>query len=174
MYLYSGIADVAALTGDKQFLDAIDRIWDNMAGKKVYVQGGIGAVGSGERFGGDYELPNRTAYNETCAAIGEVFWNQRMFLLHGDAKYIDLLEKVLYNGLLSGVGLDGNRFFIPMPWRCRRERHIRTRNRRVPAGSNVVVVRRICCGCCLRCRGISMRRKTMNYISTFLSVTVPG
>jgi DUF1680 family protein len=111
MYLYSGMADVAALTGDKQFVVAIDRIWDNMAGKKVYVQGGIGAVGSGERFGGDYELPNRTAYNETCAAIGNVFWNQRMFLLHGDAKYIDLLEKVLYNGLLSGVGLDGKSFF---------------------------------------------------------------
>jgi hypothetical protein len=111
MYLYSGMADVAALTGDKEYIDAIDRIWNDMVGKKIYVQGGIGAVGSGERFGADYELPNATAYNETCAAIGDVFWNQRMFLLHGDAKYIDLLEKVLYNGLLSGVGLDGKSFF---------------------------------------------------------------
>jgi len=111
MYLYSGMADVAALTGDSRYIDAIDRIWNNMVSKKIYVQGGIGAVPDGERFGNDYELPNRTAYNETCAAIGNVFWNQRMFLLHGDAKYIDLLEKVLYNGLLSGVGLDGKTFF---------------------------------------------------------------
>lgn len=111
MYLYSGMADVAALTGDTRYITAIDRIWNNMASKKIYVQGGIGAVGDGERFGKDYELPNATAYNETCAAIGNVFWNQRMFLLHGDAKYIDLLEKVLYNGLLSGVGLDGKSFF---------------------------------------------------------------
>ncbi|SDS46818.1 hypothetical protein SAMN05216490_1208 [Mucilaginibacter mallensis] len=111
MYLYSGMADVAALTGDKQYIDAIDRIWNNMISKKIYVQGGIGAVPNGERFGADYELPNATAYNETCAAIGDVFWNQRMFLLHGDSKYIDVLEKVLYNGLISGVGLDGKSFF---------------------------------------------------------------
>ncbi|MEO6850635.1 MAG: beta-L-arabinofuranosidase domain-containing protein, partial [Mucilaginibacter sp.] len=111
MYLYSGIADVAALTGDKQYIEAIDKIWNNMVGKKIYVQGGIGAVPNGERFGADYELPNTTAYNETCASIGEVYWNQRMFLLHGDSKYIDLLEKVLYNGLISGVGLDGKSFF---------------------------------------------------------------
>ena len=111
MYLYSGVADVAALTGDKKYIAAIDRIWNDMVSKKIYVQGGIGAVGDGERFGADYELPNTTAYNETCAAIGDVFWNQRMFLLHGDSKYIDVLEKVLYNGLISGVGLDGKSFF---------------------------------------------------------------
>lgn len=111
MYLYSGIADVAALTGDKAYIEAIDRIWNNMVSKKIYVQGGIGAIPSGERFGNDYELPNTTAYNETCAAIGDVFWNERMFLLHGDSKYIDLLEKILYNGLISGVGLDGKSFF---------------------------------------------------------------
>jgi len=111
MYLYSGMADVAALTGDEQYVEAIDRIWNNVVGKKIYVQGSIGAVGDGERFGANYELPNATAYNETCAAIGEVFWNQRMFLLHGDSKYIDVLEKVLYNGLISGVGLDGKSFF---------------------------------------------------------------
>ncbi|MGZ3871405.1 MAG: glycoside hydrolase family 127 protein [Mucilaginibacter sp.] len=111
MYLYSGMADVAALTGDTAYLKAIDRIWDNMVAKKMYVQGSIGAVGDGERFGDNYELPNATAYNETCAAIGSVFWNQRMFLLHGDSKYIDVMEKTLYNGLLSGVGLDGKSFF---------------------------------------------------------------
>lgn len=111
MYLYSAVADVAALTGDRSYLTAIDKIWDNMVGKKIYVQGGIGAVGSGERFGVNYELPNATAYNETCAAIGNVYWNQRMFQLHGDSKYIDVLEHVLYNGLISGVGLDGKSFF---------------------------------------------------------------
>lgn len=111
MYLYAGMADVAALTGDKGYLNAIDKIWDNMVGKKMYVQGGIGAIPDGERFGENYNLPNATAYNETCAAIGNVFWNQRMFSLHGDAKYIDVLEKVLYNGLISGVGLDGKSFF---------------------------------------------------------------
>jgi DUF1680 family protein len=111
MYLYSGMADVAALTGDTAYLAAIDRIWNNMVGKKMYVQGSIGAVGDGERFGDNYELPNATAYNETCAAIGSVFWNQRMFLLHGDSKYIDVMEKTLYNGLISGVGLDGKSFF---------------------------------------------------------------
>lgn len=111
MYLYSGMADVAALTGDTAYLAAIDKIWNNMVTKKMYVQGSIGAVGDGERFGGNYELPNASAYNETCAAIGSVFWNQRMFLLHGDSKYIDVLEKTLYNGLISGVGLDGKSFF---------------------------------------------------------------
>jgi DUF1680 family protein len=111
MYLYSGMADVAALTGDSAYIKAIDKIWNNMVGKKMYVQGSIGAVGDGERFGANYELPNATAYNETCAAVGCVFWNERMFLLHGDSKYIDVLEKTLYNGLISGVGLDGKSFF---------------------------------------------------------------
>lgn len=111
MYLYSGMADVAALTGDKGYIAAIDRLWNNIVGKKIYVQGGIGAIPDGEKFGAAYELPNSTAYNETCAAIGNVFWNQRMFLLHGDSRYIDVLEKVLYNSLISGVGLDGKSFF---------------------------------------------------------------
>jgi uncharacterized protein len=110
-YLYSAMADVAALTGDEKLLNAIDSIWTNMVSKKIYVQGGAGAVGSGERYGDNYELPNATAYNETCAAIANVYWNQRMFQLHGDSKYIDVLEKILYNGLISGVGLDGKSFF---------------------------------------------------------------
>ena len=110
-YLYAGMADVAALTGDEKLLNAIDSIWTNLVSKKIYVQGGAGAVGSGERYGDNYELPNATAYNETCAAIANVYWNQRMFQLHGDSKYIDVLEKILYNGLISGVGLDGKSFF---------------------------------------------------------------
>lgn len=110
-YLYSAVADVAALTGDDSLTKAIDRIWDNVVSKKLYVQGGVGAIGDGERFGANYELPNNTAYNETCASIANVYWNYRMFLLHGDSKYIDVLEKTLYNGLISGVGLDGRSFF---------------------------------------------------------------
>lgn len=110
-YLYSAVADVAALTGDSAMLAAIDKIWNNMVDKKYYVQGGVGALGDGERFGGNYELPNETAYNETCAAIANVYWNQRMFQLHGDTKYIDVLERSLYNGLISGIGLDGKSFF---------------------------------------------------------------
>jgi uncharacterized protein len=110
-YLYSAVADVAALTGDDSLLRAIDKIWTNVVEKKMYVQGSVGAIGDGERFGNNYELPNATAYNETCAAIANVYWNYRMFLLHGDAKYMDILEKSLYNGLISGVGLDGKSFF---------------------------------------------------------------
>lgn len=110
-YLYAAVADIAALTGDVKMLNAIDSIWENLVSKKLYLQGGAGAVGSGERYGDNYELPNATAYNETCAAIANVYWNQRMFQLHGQAKYIDVMEKILYNGLISGVGLDGKSFF---------------------------------------------------------------
>jgi uncharacterized protein len=111
VYMYAGMADIAALTGDQSYLKAIDKIWENAVGKKLYVTGGIGAAGDGERFGNDYELPNATAYCETCASIGNVYWNHRMFLLHGDSKYIDVLEKSLYNSLLSGIGMDGKSFF---------------------------------------------------------------
>jgi len=114
-YMYSGMADVAALTGDSSYVQAIDRIWEDVVQGKIYITGGIGATGAGEAFGGDYNLPNATAYAETCAAIGNALWNHRMFLLHGDAKYIDVLERVLYNGLISGVALSGNLFFYPNP-----------------------------------------------------------
>ncbi len=114
-YMYSGMADVAALTGDSSYVKAIDAIWDNVAGKKLYITGGIGATGSGEAFGRNYELPNMTAYNETCAAVGNDYWNHRLFLLHADAKYIDVMERTLYNGLISGVALDGTTFFYPNP-----------------------------------------------------------
>ncbi|MDB5279420.1 MAG: hypBA1 3 [Ferruginibacter sp.] len=114
-YMYSGMADIAALTGDKNYLKAIDAIWNDVANKKLYITGGIGATGNGEAFGDAYDLPNMSAYAETCAAIANVYWNSRMFLLHGDAKYIDVLERTLYNGLLSGMSLSGNRFFYPNP-----------------------------------------------------------
>lgn len=114
-YMYAGIADVAALTGDEDYLLAADRIWENVVGKKLFLTGGIGATGSGEAFGPNYDLPNMSAYNETCAAIGNVYWNHRLFLLHGDARYIDVLERTLYNGLLSGISLDGGYFFYPNP-----------------------------------------------------------
>jgi DUF1680 family protein len=114
-YLYSGMADVAALTGDENYVRAIDTIWGNCVGKKLYITGGIGARPDGEAFGRNYELPNLTAYNETCAAVANDYWNERLFLLHGDAKYVDVLERTLYNGLLSGVSLDGTKFFYPNP-----------------------------------------------------------
>lgn len=114
-YMYSGMADVAALTGDENYIRAIDKIWDNVVSKKLYITGGIGARDEGEAFGDNYELPNLEAYNETCAAIANMFWNHRLFLLHGDAKYIDVLERTLYNGFLSGVAMNGNEFFYPNP-----------------------------------------------------------
>jgi DUF1680 family protein len=114
-YMYSGMADVAAMTGDQAYIHALDHIWENVVDKKIYVTGGIGALGEGEAFGGDYELPNMTAYNETCAAVGNDYWNQRMFLLHGDSKYVDIFERTLYNGLISGVSLDGKTYFYPNP-----------------------------------------------------------
>ncbi len=114
-YMYSGMADVAAMTGDKDYLNAIDKIWENVVTKKMYLTGGIGSVGEYEGFGANYELPNMTAYNETCASVGSGFWNDRLFLLHGDAKYIDVMERTLYNGLISGVALDGKTFFYPNP-----------------------------------------------------------
>lgn len=114
-YMYSGMADIAALSGDTDYIKAIGRIWENVVGKKLYLTGGIGAMGSGEAFGDNYELPNMSAYNETCAAVGNVYWNHRLFLLHGDAKYIDVMERTLYNGLISGISLDGKLFFYPNP-----------------------------------------------------------
>ena len=114
-YMYAGIADVAALTGDQDYIKAIDAIWDNIVSKKLYITGGIGATSNGEAFGKNYELPNMTAYCETCAAIGNVYVNHRLFLLHGESKYYDVLERTLYNGLISGVSLEGNGFFYPNP-----------------------------------------------------------
>jgi hypothetical protein len=114
-YMYAGMADVAALTNDDAYIKAIDRLWENVAGKKLYLTGGIGAKGSNEGFGSNYDLPNMSAYNETCSSIANVYWNHRLFLLHGDAKYLDIVERTLYNALLSGISLEGTRFFYPNP-----------------------------------------------------------
>jgi DUF1680 family protein len=114
-YMYAGMADVAALGGYPEYVQAIDRLWENVVFKKLYLTGGIGARHTTEAFGDAYELPNETAYTETCAAVGNVFWNHRMFLLHGDARYIDVLERTLYNGVLSGVSLEGDCFFYQNP-----------------------------------------------------------
>jgi hypothetical protein len=114
-YLYTAMADVAALTAAQNYAAALNRIWQNVVSKKLYITGGIGARHGGESFGQDYELPNKSAYCETCAAIANALWNQRMFLLHGDAKYIDVLERILYNGFLSGISLGGDKFFYQNP-----------------------------------------------------------
>jgi DUF1680 family protein len=125
-YLYCGMADVAALTGDKSYIKAIDALWENVVSKKLHLNGGVGArrrveyadksLGHAyEAFGDNYDLPNEEAYLETCAAIGNALWNQRMFLMSGDAKYIDVLERVIYNGFLSGISLKGDEFFYPNP-----------------------------------------------------------
>lgn len=114
-YLYSGVADVASLTNDTAYFNALSRIWENMAGRKLYITGGIGSRPQGEGFGPDYELHNHTAYCETCASIANVYWNHRMFLATGHAKYADVLERALYNGVISGVSLSGDQFFYDNP-----------------------------------------------------------
>ncbi|MEA1887700.1 MAG: glycoside hydrolase family 127 protein [Bacteroidota bacterium] len=112
-YMYTGMADVAALTNDQEYVNAINHIWEDVVHRKMYVTGGIGASGGNEGFGEPYHLPNMSAYCETCASIANVFWNHRMFLHHGESKYYDVLERTLYNALLSGVSLSGDRFFYP-------------------------------------------------------------
>ncbi len=115
LYMYAGMADVATQTGDQDYIDAIDRLWEDVTYTKFYITGGIGSQGGHEGFGPAYDLPNMTAYCETCAGIANVFWNHRLFLLHGNAKYIDVMERSLYNNVLSGVSLTGDRFFYPNP-----------------------------------------------------------
>ena len=114
-YLYSGVADVAALTGDKAYFEALERIWENMSSKKLFITGGIGSRPQGEGFGPNYELNNHTAYCETCAAIANVYWNYRMFLATGESKYMDVCERALYNNVMSGVSLSGDKFFYDNP-----------------------------------------------------------
>ena len=114
-YMYSGMADIAAIEKDDAYLSAITRIWEDIVYGKMYITGGIGATGGNEGFADPFVLPNMTAYCETCASIGNIFTNHRLFLLHGDGKYIDILEKTLYNSMLSGVSLSADRFFYPNP-----------------------------------------------------------
>ena len=113
LYMYAGMTDIAAMYNDSAYLNAVNAIWNNVINKKIYITGGLGARHEGESFGDNYELPNLTAYCETCAAIGSVYWNYRLFLLTGDPKYIDVIEKTMYNGLISGISLDGIKFFYP-------------------------------------------------------------
>jgi len=115
MYLYSGAADVASHTDDKGLIDAMEQLWQNVALRKMYITGGIGVQTHNEGFSGDYALPNDDAYCETCASIGMALWNHRLNMLHGDAKYADVAERVMYNGILSGVSLDGRKFFYVNP-----------------------------------------------------------
>src|SRR6185503_3794134 len=111
MYLYSGAADVAAVTGDREYVSAMKTVWDDVVKRNMYVTGGIGSTGDNEGFGKDFELPNDMAYCETCASVGMVFWNHRMSQLTGDGRYMDILERSLYNGALDGLSLSGDRFF---------------------------------------------------------------
>ena len=117
-YMYAAMTDIAATTGDAAYTAAVHALWENVAGKKLALTGGVGARHKGEAFGDDYELPNLTAYNETCAAQANILWNHRMFLLTGQAKYFDILERSLYNGFLSGVGMDGRSFYYVNPLAC--------------------------------------------------------
>lgn len=128
IYMYAGMADVAALTGNTDYYDAIIGLWENVINKKIALTGGTGARHEGEAFGDNYELPNLTAYNETCAAIASIFWNHRLFLLTGDSKYIDVLERTLYNGFLSGVSLSGTEFFYVNPLSSDGEYHFNSDN----------------------------------------------
>lgn len=113
VYMYAAMTDIAAIKHDTAYAKAIHSLWDNMVNKKMYLTGGIGSKHDGEAFGENYELPNLTAYNETCAAIGDVYWNHRLHNLTGNVKYFDVIERTLYNGLISGLSLDGTNFFYP-------------------------------------------------------------
>ena len=115
VYMYAGMTDIAAIYNDSAYLNAVKNIWNNLVERKMYITGGIGAKHEQESLGGDYELPNLTSYSETCASIGDVYWNHRLFLLSGDAKYYDIIERTLYNGLIAGISLDGKKFFYVNP-----------------------------------------------------------
>lgn len=114
-YMYAAMTDIAAIDHDPAYLKAINSIWENIVAKKMYLTGGVGSLHGGEAFGANYELPNKSAYNETCAAIGSVYFNHRLFLLTGHSKYYDIIERTLYNGLIAGISLTGKEFFYPNP-----------------------------------------------------------
>ncbi|MGK7394742.1 MAG: glycoside hydrolase family 127 protein [Candidatus Cyclobacteriaceae bacterium M3_2C_046] len=114
-YLYAAMADVAALSGDTTYIPALHNIWNSIVAKRMYITGGIGSRRQGESLGDDFELPNQSAYNETCAAIANALWQHRLFLLTGEAKYMDVFERILYNGFLSGVSINGDEFFYVNP-----------------------------------------------------------
>ncbi len=115
MYLYCGMADVAAYTGDAELIAALDRLWDHVVNRNMYITGGIGQSARNEGITEDYDLPNLTAYCETCASVGMVYWNWRMLQFTGDGKYADVMERSLYNGALAGISLEGDKFFYVNP-----------------------------------------------------------
>ena len=123
MYLYSGIADVAAITGDAEYRSVLEKLWNNVALRNMYITGGIGPSQYNEGFTEDFDLPNESAYCETCASVGMVYWNHRMNLMSGDSKYADIMERALYNGVISGVSLQGDRFFYDNPMESDGTRH---------------------------------------------------
>ena len=123
MDLYCGMADVAALKNDTGYIAAMDRLWDDVVHRNMYITGGIGSSHDNEGFTEDYDLPNLDAYCETCASVGMVLWNQRMNQLTGDSKYIDVLERSLYNGALAGISLGGDRFFYVNPLESKGDHH---------------------------------------------------
>jgi DUF1680 family protein len=114
-YMWTAMADVAAITGNQDYMTAINTLWEDVTGSQYYINGGIGSTKSHEGFGGPYVLPNMTAYNETCAGVGNVTWNHRMFLMTGESKYIDILERTMFNNILAGVSISGDHFFYPNP-----------------------------------------------------------
>lgn len=119
-YMFAGVADVAAYTGTHEYDDAMKAVWEDIVGSQMYLTGGVGATGSNEGFGGSYDLPNYSAYNETCSSISFVMWTRRMFQLTGDSRYLDILELTLYNALNAGLSLDGTHFFYPNPLESRK------------------------------------------------------
>ncbi len=123
MYLYTAAADWTALTGQRVYLPALERVWRSVTERRMYLTGGIGSKRENEGFSADYDLPNDGAYCETCASIGMALWNHRMLLLHGESRFADVLERVLYNGVLSGVSLDGEKFFYENPLASRGKHH---------------------------------------------------
>lgn len=114
-YMWTAMADVAAITGNKEYIKAINTLWHDIVDTKYYINGGIGSTSSHEGFGPPYDLPNMTAYNETCAGVGNAMWNHRMFLMTGDGNFMDILERTMYNNILTGVSKSGDRFFYPNP-----------------------------------------------------------
>jgi DUF1680 family protein len=142
VYLYSAMADIAAMLQDQAYDRAIDRLWDDVYSKRAYVTGGLGSVGGTEAFAGDYVLPNRTAYTETCASVGAILWNHRMFLRSSEARYLDAFEQTLYNGFLSGVSVSGDTFFYQNPLEAAAGGRGRRGGGPAPGGAPVVGGRR--------------------------------
>lgn len=119
-YMFAGAADVAALTGTHEYDEAMKSVWEDIVGSQMYITGGVGATGSNEGFGGAYDLPNYSAYCETCSSIAFLWWSQRMFQLTGESRYLDIVELTLYNALNAGLSLSGDRFFYPNPLESRK------------------------------------------------------